>query len=183
MALRSTMSSRGWHLVDIKNAHMIMHRRDSKEKTTCMAVGEYGKIFGDFANFFGKSEFHQDSLYRSLCLGISARFVLVIDKQSLLTSGLSPVSGEISKHTTGVSKQPSVKSRARQCSLTLGRSRKRPINVSRMTRLKRHYHPPPNWMAIVVSLLNPWYKGMDAESNFSQEITLPRGCLDRLVPL
>jgi hypothetical protein len=47
-------------------------------------------------------------------------------------------------------------------------------------RLKRHYHPPPNWMAIVVSLLNPWYKGMDAESIFSQEITLPRGCLDSL---
>ena len=76
-------------------------------------------------------------------MGISARFVLVIDKQSLLTSGLSPVSGEISKHTTGVSKQPSVKSRARQCSLTLGRSRKRPINVSRITRLKRDHHPLP----------------------------------------
>jgi hypothetical protein len=52
MALRSTTSSRGWHLVDIKNAQMIMHRRDSKEKTTCMAVREYGQILGDFANLF-----------------------------------------------------------------------------------------------------------------------------------
>ncbi len=45
MAVRLTMSSSGWHLLEKTNAHMIMQIRERKEKATCMADQECGGIF------------------------------------------------------------------------------------------------------------------------------------------